>query len=280
MVEVGGNVPVTPPAAAGYARRGAVGIPTATLEMARSRACAAVCHLACRCNQRAKNEKEGEHAVVCRAGGGHDHRGPSSRAPVASPAVATNSTHRSDSDRIRPESPGTTSWLRQPSHTPTCILHLLLHHPPKLSCINESHRPYDEACHRGQEDSDGEEESESNDASAGRQGMLAVCRRWQRVARAAIPAVGAEAIRILGSETAVVVAFMVVHVVVAGVIADLSHCAAQLKKEQRTLALAFRHPPLHHASKKVSSFPSAQIPAVIVLNRSSLTKSQNHNTLA
>jgi hypothetical protein len=94
--------------------------------------------------------------------------------------------------------------------------------------------------------------------------MLAVCRRWQRVARAAIPAVSAEAIRILGSESAVVVAFMVVHVVVAGVIADLSQCAAQLKKEQRTSALAFRHPPLNRASKKVSSFLSAQIPAVIV----------------
>jgi hypothetical protein len=42
--------------------------------------------------------------------------------------------------------------------------------------------------------------------------------------------------------------------------AELSHCAAQLKKEQRTLALAFRHPPLNYATKKVSRFPSAQIP--------------------
>ena len=71
------------------------------------------------------------------------------------------------------------------------------------------------------------------------------------MARAAIPAFGAEAIRILGSESAVVVAFMV-DVVVAGVIAELSHCTAQLKKEQRTLALAFHHPPLHRRTKKVS----------------------------
>jgi hypothetical protein len=61
MVEV-------PPAAAGYARRSAVGIPAATHRQART-ACAAVCHLACRCNQRAKNEKEGEHVVVGRAAG-------------------------------------------------------------------------------------------------------------------------------------------------------------------------------------------------------------------
>jgi hypothetical protein len=32
-------------------------------------------------------------------------------------------------------------------------------------------------------------------------------------------------------------------------LAEFSHCAAQLKKEQRTLAVAFHHPPRHHATK-------------------------------
>ena len=65
MVAVPWKVSVRPPAAAGYARRGAVGIPTATLTQARA-ARAAVCHLTCRCNQRAKKDKEGEHVVVGR----------------------------------------------------------------------------------------------------------------------------------------------------------------------------------------------------------------------
>ena len=55
-------VAVPSPAAAGYARPSAVGIPTATLRQAR----AAFAALTCRCNQRAKNEKEGEHVVVGR----------------------------------------------------------------------------------------------------------------------------------------------------------------------------------------------------------------------
>ena len=53
-------VAVPSPAAAGYARPSAVGIPTATLRQAR----AAFAALTCRCNQRAKNEKEGEHVLV------------------------------------------------------------------------------------------------------------------------------------------------------------------------------------------------------------------------
>jgi len=58
-------VAVPSPAAAGYARPSAVGISTATLRQAR----AAFAALTCRCNQRAKNEKEGEHVVVGRAAG-------------------------------------------------------------------------------------------------------------------------------------------------------------------------------------------------------------------
>ena len=45
------------------------------------------------------------------------------------------------SDRTQPESPGSTSWLRQSSHSP---MHPLWHCAPKL-CSKESHRPYDEA---------------------------------------------------------------------------------------------------------------------------------------
>ena len=62
MVAVAWKVAVRPPATARYARRGAVGIPTATLTQARA-ACAAVCHLTCRCDQQVKNEKEGAAAV-------------------------------------------------------------------------------------------------------------------------------------------------------------------------------------------------------------------------
>ncbi len=36
--------------------------------------------------------------------------------------------------------------------------------------------------------------------------------------------------------------------------AELSHCAAQLKKEQRTLAVAFPHPPRHENGPHGKSF--------------------------
>ena len=55
----------------------------------------------------------------------------------------------------QPDSPGSTSWLRQPPNAPNCVLYTLSHRAPKL-CSKESHRPYDEASRR-QEDSNREE---------------------------------------------------------------------------------------------------------------------------
>ena len=55
--------------AAGYARPIAVGIPTVTLRQAPAAFAALHPALTCRCTQRAKNEKEGEHVVVGRAAG-------------------------------------------------------------------------------------------------------------------------------------------------------------------------------------------------------------------